>query len=79
MMPMENQNLNESVSAEIRAEMARQRLTQRQLALSLGWTQPQLSKRLLSKIAFSTDELERIARLLGIPVHELTSPRAAAS
>ena len=72
-------HLNDSVSREIRAEMARQSMTQDQLAkrAQLG-AQSQLSKRLRGVTHFSTDEIERIARALDIPVHQLTSPRALA-
>jgi transcriptional regulator with XRE-family HTH domain len=79
MMLMEHQNFNQSVAAEIRAAMARKRISQSLLATMLGWNQSQLSKRLQSRIAFSTDELEQIAYQLGVPLEELTSPRAAAS
>ena len=68
-------SLNESVSAEIRAEMARQSITQVELAGRVGWAQSQLSKRLRGVVSFRADELEDIAHALGISIHQLTSPR----
>ena len=70
--------LNESVSAEIRAEMARQSITQSELARRVSWAQSQLSKRLNGVVFFRADELERIADALGVPLHQLMSPRALA-
>jgi transcriptional regulator with XRE-family HTH domain len=80
MMPMQHQpsSFNESVSAEIRAEMARQSITQHDLASRLSWAQSQLSKRLRGVVPFSTHDIERLADALGIPPHQLTSSRAAA-
>lgn len=76
---MEQPNFNESVSAEIRAEMGRQQVTQYELAQRLNWAQSQLSRRLRGLVPLSTEDIERIAAALGVPIHELTSPRAAAS
>lgn len=56
------------VAAEIRAEMARQRMTQVRLSEALGLSQPQVAKRLKGEIAFDTTELETVARTLGVPV-----------
>jgi len=79
MIPMQNQSpLNDSVSAEIRAEMARQSITQYELASRVNWAQSQLSKRLRGVVPFSTDELERIARALDIPLGQLMSPSTLA-
>lgn len=76
---MEHGTLNRSIAAEIRVAMARRNLSQNRLAISLGWSQSQPSRRLGGQIAFNTEDLERIARALEIPVSELTSPRALAS
>lgn len=69
----------ESVAAEIRAEMARQRITQRDLAASAGLTTAYLSRRLTGDVALSTEDIERLAGALGVPISELASPRLAAS
>jgi len=68
MTRMPNQQLASSVVAEIRAEMARQRISQRTLAAKLGWSQPGLSRRLNADPAPRIDEIERIALALGVPV-----------
>ena len=75
---MPHGNVNESASAEIREEMRRQKLSQLELAGRIGWAQSQLSKRLTGVVPFRADELERIADALGVPLHQLMSPRALA-
>ena len=67
---------NEAVSAEVRAEMARQRVTGTRLAVECGWKQPYLSRRITGAVPWTTNDLEQIARKLGIPIDALTSPRA---
>jgi transcriptional regulator with XRE-family HTH domain len=68
---------NETVAAEVRAEMARQRRSQDDIASELGWSQPFMSRRLRGEIAFSTNELERLAVALGVPLSQLVTPAAA--
>ncbi len=63
------------VAAEVRAEMARQHMTQTRLAEVMGISQPQVGQRLKGQIAFDTDELERIADALGVPVVPLFAAR----
>lgn len=58
--------------------MARQRLTQSDLAKALGWTQVALSRRLTGAVALSTDEIEHIAEVLGVPIEQLVTVRAVA-
>jgi len=62
------QNLAEYVAAEVRAEMARQRVSQRQLAAQLGLSQVQIQRRLAGRIEFRPSELDGAAELLGVPV-----------
>lgn len=65
------------VAAEVRAEMARQGLSQQALAEKLGWTQPRLSRRILAEgsknalIPFDVTELSAVADALGVPVTKL--------
>jgi transcriptional regulator with XRE-family HTH domain len=73
------QTYNETVAAEVRAEMARQRRSQADIAAGLGWTQAFLSRRLNDDVAFSTDEIERLAGALGIPLSQLVTPAQAAT
>lgn len=70
---------SDSVAAELRAEIARQRRTQGDLAQALGWTQQYLSRRLTGATPLSLDDVEKLARILGIPLAELvaTRPREA--
>lgn len=58
------------VAAEVRAEMARQRKTQRDLAAALELSQAQVSDRLREKVAFDVRELEKVANWLGVPVSQ---------
>ena len=56
------------VTGEIKAEMARRNYRQSDLALALGITQSQVSKRLRGAIPFDVVELDRIAAWLGVPL-----------
>lgn len=67
------QTYNDSVAAEVRAEMARQRRGQVEVATELGWSQAFLSRRLTGGVAFSTDEIEHVARVLGVPLSQLAA------
>lgn len=58
--------LTDLVAAEVRAQMARIRMTQTQLAASLGLPQSAVSNRLRGKVAFSVDELQAVAETLGV-------------
>ena len=62
------QNLTHRVATEVRAEMARQQVSQRQIGEILGISQPQVSKRLLGSLPFDTAELDKIADAFGVPV-----------
>jgi len=71
------QSLNDSVAAEIRAEMARQRVTGAELARRLGVSGPWVNYRLNGKQPFDTDDLERVAEALDRPVTHFLPGRAA--
>lgn len=64
-------DLTDTVASEIRAEMARQRVTQRQLGEALGIHQTQVARRLRGDIAFNTVELEKTAEFLRVPITRL--------
>ena len=67
----------ENLLSELRAEIARQRLSQRALALAMGaGNQQWLSRRLLGVTPFTVPELIQLAGLLGVGLPELAS-RAA--
>jgi len=55
------------VAAEVRAEIARQGLTQQTLARQLDWKQPYLSRRLGGHVPLDVAELVAIAEVLGVP------------
>ena len=56
----------ETVAAEIRAELARHRLSARRAAARLGWTQAYLSRRLNGDVPFNVEDIEALAGLLGV-------------
>jgi transcriptional regulator with XRE-family HTH domain len=66
--PVERAALHEYVAGEIRAYLARARLSGRRAALQLGWTQPYMSRRLTGDIPFDVTDLEALAGLLDVPV-----------
>ena len=66
MAPVRPEKLADQVAATVRAEMARYRMTQQDMAEVLGMTQSAVSKRLLGKIPFKLAELEKIAAALGV-------------
>ncbi len=59
-----------AVAAEVRAQLARKRVSGRQAALALGWKQPYISRRLTGEIPFDVNDLTALADLLGLPVSE---------
>ena len=67
-------SLNEQIAKAVRIELARRDLTQTDLAKMCGWTQSQFSRRMTGDIPWSTDELDKLAFVLCIPVTELTNP-----
>ncbi len=65
-IPTGRVKLGQRLAAEIRAEMARQMITQSELARRLGVIDMWLSRRLRGQQPLNVDELERIAEQLGI-------------
>jgi transcriptional regulator with XRE-family HTH domain len=63
-------SLPQVVATEIRAEMARQRITQMALAARLGRSQPYVCRRLTGEVAFDLAELELVAEALGVPLSQ---------
>lgn len=59
------------VAANLRAELARRHLTQRDLAKALGVTQQAISQRMLGRIAFDVNQLGAAAEFLGITPEQL--------
>ncbi len=71
--------LTELVAGQVRAEMARARIAGTQLAEQIGRSVPYVSRRLRGELAFDTDDLAAIGKVLGIDVTDLlrTPERAA--
>ena len=59
------------VAANVRAELARRRLTGSDLAKAIGLTQGSLSRRTTGVQPFSIDELHDVADFLGVSVVDL--------
>lgn len=56
------------VAAEVRASLARQRISARRAAMTIGWSQVYLSRRLNGEVSFSLDDLDALSELLEVPV-----------
>lgn len=63
-------------AANIRAEMARKGLTQRDLAALLGLSQPTVSARMRGRTEFTVSELRAIASWLNVPASYLLGEAA---
>ena len=68
---MQNVTAAQRTAANVRAEMARKRITQTKLADSLGCSQGAISRRLLGRVPFDLNELERVAGQLGVKITDL--------
>lgn len=58
----------QEVAAEVRAQLARQRLSGAAAAARLGWSQIYLWRRLSGRVAFDVNDLTALAGLLDVPV-----------
>ena len=72
------------MTRELRAELARQDLSQERFAKILGWEPSKLNRRLKGKVPWSVEDVEMIASVLDIPRSQLLDPpmqhrRAAAA
>lgn len=65
------------VAANIRAEMARQRKTQTEMAPAIGISRMALHRRLTGKAAFKASELAAAAKFLAVPITDLLGDLAA--
>jgi transcriptional regulator with XRE-family HTH domain len=70
----EQDGATELVAAEIRAEMARQRVSHADVAAKLGVSRPWLSRRLSGDTSMSVDDVAKIAEALGVPLAQFTAP-----
>lgn len=74
---MLNRTAAQRTAANVRAEMARKRITQIKLAESVGWSQGAVSRRLSGRVPFNIEELARVAEILGVTVADLVAEVAA--
>lgn len=72
-MVMTNQRINDN----IRAELARKRMTQQQVASVLELSQASVSDRLVGRTAWKVNELTRLAEALDVPVASLLDAPSA--
>ena len=66
------------VADEVRAGMARKRVTQQALAAAISLSQAALSRRLRGEVAFDVNELTAVAAHLDIPLSDLLPSEAVA-
>lgn len=67
------------IALEVRAEMARQGITQEALGARIGWDQRRVSRRLTGEVALDVAELSAIAAALGVGVTQLLAAPARAA
>jgi transcriptional regulator with XRE-family HTH domain len=72
-------SLSEQVTAELRAEIGRQRLTHTELARRMGVTQPTVTRWVNGTNRLDLDDFERLCRALDLPPERfLRAPEDAA-
>lgn len=74
---MDINTASRQAGGNVRAEMARQRVSQAMLGKHLGISQAAVSAKLLGKTPFTIDQLASVAALLGVPLETLTEGVAA--
>lgn len=79
MFRMPEQNFNDSLLAEIRAEMGRQKISQRELGRRLHWSSTTTFHRLSGRTSLSAEQLLQIAEVLGVSVASLGFPLVTTS
>lgn len=74
------QSPGQLTAAAVRAELARRRISGREIGRALGWSLGTTSRRLNGLSPLTVDELARIADYMGIPAADLmpTAPERAA-
>ena len=64
-------SLRDRVAEEVRATLGRRRMSGAELARQLGRSQTFVQKRLDGRQAFDVDDIEAVARILGVDPHQL--------
>lgn len=73
-----NRSAGERTAGAVRAELARRRISGRELAQSLGWSIGMTARRLRGECSFDIDELAAVADYLDVPLMDLLPTEAAA-
>ena len=68
--------LSQATAANLRAELARQRISGRELARRLGENHTWVSRRLAAEQEITVDDLGRIAAVLNVPAASLLGQAA---
>lgn len=66
-----------TVIANIRAELARRSMLQRELGVHLGWSEPKMSAYMQGHRKWPIDDVARAAEFLGVSVEHLSQKVAA--
>lgn len=74
---MPNVTPAQRIADNVRAELARQSISQVELARRLGWSQPFMSRRLRGRTPFDAAELSQVAEELGVPITALYAEAVA--
>lgn len=74
---MERETRSQHIAAEVRATLARNQISGKQLAAHLGISQFAVSRRLRGETPFSVDELSATADFLAVSLEELLATKAA--
>lgn len=68
---------SERIAANVRAELARRRLSGSALAEALAVPHRTMTRRLSGQIRWTAEDVESVANYLGVPMEALVSERAA--
>lgn len=78
-LTMTGNDRSAAIAAEVRAELARQQKSQRDVAAILGLPQQSIQMRLAGKTPFRAEELAILAEGLGVPISRFFAVPARAS
>jgi transcriptional regulator with XRE-family HTH domain len=67
----------DAVAAEVRAIMARRRITGESVAAHVGKSRGYVSRRLIGETCFDVDDLDAVATALGVPLEAILEPAIA--
>jgi transcriptional regulator with XRE-family HTH domain len=65
-------DIKQRVAAEVRAEAARRRVTQRDIAAVLGITQASVQKKMTGTFQFTVTDLLKLSQAWGVPLSQFT-------